>query len=126
MLFDYDLIVPAQTPASSPVEQVVSLLYGTLTEIRCIFPPGPATLVHVVVRDRLHQIFPANTDGDVNFDDTVIVSTLEYELTDSPYELILVGWSPSAVFEHVITFQFNVRPAGGETWSEMIEHLFAL
>jgi len=126
MLFDYDLLVPAGTQKTRAVVQPVRLLYGTLTEIRIVFPPGPATLVHVAVRDRLHQIMPANADGDINFDDAYIVSKMEYAITDPPFELLLVGWSPEAIYDHTITFQFDIVPAGDQSWGEMIAHLFEL
>jgi len=67
---------------------------------------------------------PANADGSLNFDDATIVSSMEYELTDPPYELILEGWSPSAVYDHVITFQFDLQPAGDNDWSVFMQHLF--
>ena len=124
MLFDYDLTVPSGMLQSAPATQRVRLTYGNLSEIRVIFPPGPATLVYVTVSDRLHQIMPANADGSLNFDDATIVSGMEYELTDSPYELILEGWSPAAIYDHVITFQFDLKPAGEEDWSEFMQHLF--
>lgn len=125
MLFDFDLPIPPATPVSSPVEQRVKLTHGTLVEIRVIFPPGPATLVYCVVRDRLHQIMPANTDGSLNFDDAVVTSRMEYSLTDPPYELLICGWSPKAVFAHTITFQFDLQPGEKDSWQEFIQHLFA-
>lgn len=125
MLFDFDLAVPAATPAAAPVLAKARLAYGTLTQIRVVFPPGPATLVYVVVRDRLHQIMPANPEGSLNFDDNFIVSTLEYDIVDAPFELDLIGWSPSAVYDHTITFQFEMQPRSSDTWSNFIDALFS-
>lgn len=125
MLFDFDLVVPAHTLASAPVVAKARLAYGMLTEIRLMFPPGPATLVYVVVRDRLHQIMPANADGSINFDDAVVVSRLEYDILDSPFELDLIGWSPTAVYKHTITCQFEMQPRSSDTWRTFIDDLFA-
>lgn len=126
MLFDFDLVVPAATPANAPVEQLAKLTRGKLTQIRILFPPGPATLVHVVVRHNLHQLMPANPDGDSNFDDAIITSILDYDLVDSPYELRMIGWSPSAVYEHTITCQFNLEPITGDNWDDFNRVLFSL
>lgn len=125
MLFDFDIIIPAHTPSTNPVETRVRLTWGTLTEIRVMFPPGPATLVHVTVSDRLLQLMPANPDGDLNFDDAIIRSLLEYDIVDAPYELIVRGWSPDAVYAHSITVQCEMQPQGGQSWTDMLQHLLS-
>lgn len=125
MKFDYDIIVPPHTPATSPTVQRVKLTRGTLTEIRIVFPPGPAQLVHVVVSEELHQLVPANPEGSVNLDEAEFISILEYPMVNPPYELILTGWSPSAVYEHTINCQFDVQPMKGDDWSTFLKTLFA-
>lgn len=124
MLFDYDLTVPAGTLKSAPAVAQVKLTRGTLTEIRVYFPPGPATLVHVQVLRALHTLMPANPDGELNFDDLMITSRLEYNLSGRPYEVTLRGWAPLAIFEHTITFQFEVMPIKKETWQTFLADLF--
>lgn len=126
MLFDFDIIVPAGTLQSDPQSTLCKLTRGKLTQIRMLFPPGPATLVHIVVRHNLFQLMPANPEGDINFDDAVIISNLDYELSDSPYELQITGWSPTAVYEHTITVQFNLEPLSGENWDAFNRVLFEL
>lgn len=126
MLFDFDLVIPAATPTNEPVITLAKLTRGKLTQIRVLFPPGPATLVHVVIRHNLHQLVPANPEGDVNFDDAIITSNLDYDLIDSPYELSMIGWSPSAVYEHTITCQFNLEPVTGDTWDDFNRLVFEL
>lgn len=126
MLFDFDITIPATTPAAAPTVQLAKLTRGKLTQIRVLFPPGPATLVHVVVRHNLHQLMPANPEGDINFDDVVVTSILDYDLVDSPYELSIIGWSPLAVYEHTITCQFNLEPVTGDTWNDFNRQLFML
>lgn len=126
MLFDFDLIVPAGTQQDSPAEQLVTLTRGKIVRIGVFFPPGPATLVHCVVRHNLHQLTPANYDGDLNYDDITVTTELEYDLVDPPYELRLIGWSPTAVYQHVITFSFQLQPITGENWSDFNRLLFEL
>ena len=124
MLFDFDLLVPLATSESSPTELLVPLTKGILTQIRVTFPPGAATLVYVVVRDRLNQILPANREGSLNFDNAVIVSNLKLSLNDPPYELRLLGWSPNTFFNHRINFQFDVSPGRGQDWEVFFTQLF--
>lgn len=126
MLFDFDLIVPAATPAAEPIVTLARLTRGKLTQIRVLFPPGPATLVHVVIRHNLHQLMPANFEGDINFDDAIITSSLDYDLVDPPYEIKMIGWSDLAVYEHTITVQFNLEPISGDNWDSFNAALFAI
>ena len=126
MLFDYELIIPPKTTADAPTESLARLTRGKITQIRVMFPPGPATLAHVVVRHNLHQLVPANFEGSLNFDDTVITSIMQYDLLDSPYELRMIGWSPLATYQHTITFQFNIEPITGDTWDNFNDMLFSL
>jgi hypothetical protein len=126
MLFDFDLTVPAGTPANSPVETLAVLTRGKLKRIRVSFPPGPATLVHVVARHNLHQLVPANFDGTLNYDDISVITELDYDLVDAPYEIRMIGWSPTAVYQHIITFGFDLEPVTGDTWETFNRALFTL
>ena len=126
MLFDYDLIVPAATIATSPVETLATLTRGKLKRIRVFFPPGPATLVHVVCRHNLHQLVPANFDGTLNYDDISVITELDYDLVDVPYQVKMVGWSPSAVYQHTITFAFDLEPISGDDWASFNRSIFEL
>jgi hypothetical protein len=124
MLFDYDLLVPEATPEDQPVRKVCTLTSGILHEIRVKFPPGPATLVHVIILDSLHQIMPVNPEATINVDDeTVISSNLKYKLRP-PFEIFMDGWSPTATYEHTITAQFEVYPEdddGFEAFRKLLE-----
>lgn len=126
MLFDYDITIPAGTQPENPTERLVRLTRGKITQVRVMFPPGPATLVHVVIRHNLHQLVPANYEGSLNFDDTIVTSLMDYDLLDSPYEIKLIGWSPFATYDHTITCQINLEPIEGDTWDKFNETLFTL
>lgn len=126
MLFDYDITIPAGTPQNTAVIQRARLTRGKLTQVRVIFPPGPATLVHVSILHELHQLVPANPDGSLNFDDTAVTSKIDYDLLDSPYDVIITGWSPETLYDHIITCQFDVEPLEGDTWDNFNEILFSL
>ncbi len=126
MLFDFDLTIPAATPASNPVVTLAKLTRGKITQIGIKFPPGPATLAHVVVRHNLHQLMPANPEGSSNFDDMTIWATLDYDLVDHPYTLNMIGWSPTAVYDHTITCLFNLEPVKGDNWDDFTRAIFAL
>jgi len=124
MLFDFDLTVPANTSQNSPVQSSVHLTAGLLSQVRVIFPPGPADLVHIMVRVGQFQIVPANPEGDLNGDDVLVVSELEYDLTDGPYDLTLLGWSEDDTFDHTVTVQIDMQPASSDDWGSFLQQLF--
>ena len=126
MLFDFDVTIPAGTQQLTPFEQTFKLTRGKLSQISVLFPPGPATLVYVVIRHGLHQLMPANFDGTLNFDDMIITSLLNYAMVDSPYELTVLGWSPLAVYDHNITLHFNVEPTDDDNWDDFNRMVFLL
>ena len=123
MILDFDLVIPPGTTQAEPASVDCQLTHGLLTEARVYFPPGCATLVHVVVKDGLHQLVPANTDGTMNFDDALITSKLKHELTDAPHILTVYGWSPAAIYEHTITIQFELEPLDGQTYQDLMTKL---
>lgn len=112
MRFVYQLTIPAGTAKDAPATNEVKLGKGTINRIEVAFPPGPATLVSVAIRDRKYQIAPANPDGGFSWDDHTYEFNTNYPITDAPYEVILVGWSPDATFQHKVTFHFDLEPAG--------------
>ena len=125
MLFDYDLTVPSATPQTSPVLLQARLTRGILREIRVSFPPGCATLVHTRIQHNLLCLLPANPDGDLNFDDTIIFSKMSYGLVSPPYEISIYAWAPSTTFDHTLTLQFELNPLPQITWQEFLTELAA-
>ena len=119
MLFTRDLTIPAGTTKVSPVQAELVLIAGTIRRIEAVFPPGPATRAHAIVRDSLFQLMPANPDEDLNQDDAVVVSVMDYKM-QRPYTLIFDGWSPSAVYDHTITFNVDLAP---ESQDDLVELL---
>jgi hypothetical protein len=124
MLFTYDLLVPKNTLAASPVMEELRLVAGKVTEVSTTFPPGPAKLVHVQVLDSAHQIVPGNPEQDLNEDAATIVSRMDYPL-QSPYSLYFKGWSDGTRYEHMISFYVNLEPAGGEDSLQLLVRLLS-
>lgn len=110
MLFDFAFTVPNRTLENDPYTVDVMLTGGTIKEIRTIFPPGPAELVHVKIFHSNLQLVPTNPDGTLNFDDKTIIARMDYDLLLRDNIITLVGWSPHAIYNHTITFQFDIDP----------------
>ena len=111
MFFEFAHTIPANTPATAPYEQLVTLAGGEITWWQIQFPRGCVGLVHVRVRDELHQVIPVNTDGDVSADDVHVDSFDSILLNDDPFDLRLVGWNTDDTYPHTVIFRFAVRSA---------------
>jgi hypothetical protein len=122
MLFTRDLTIPAGTLKSAPASAELTLIAGTIRRIEAVFPPGPATLVSVIVRDSLFQLMPANPDEDINQDDAVVVSAMDYKM-QKPYMLIFEGWSPAALYSHTITFNVDLAPESQDDLMRLLQVL---
>lgn len=108
MLYEYDLVVPANTLAASPASLEMPLSRGIITKIEAQFPAGCQGVVLVVVRRALHQVWPTNPDGQLKANAYVISTPEHYELLESPYQLQAYGWSPGTTYSHTITLRFTV------------------
>lgn len=122
MLFTRDLTIPAGTTRDAAASTELTLIAGTIRRIEAVFPPGPATRAHVIVRDSLFQLMPANPDEDINQDDVTVVSEMDYKM-QRPYTLIFDGWSPDAVYEHTITFNVDLAPESQDDLMKLLQML---
>lgn len=111
MFWAFDLVIPAATPATLPVELDVDLVPGLLHRVEIQFPTGCRGHVHVQVYQEGHQLFPTNPDADFTTDGYTIAWNESHELVEGQAQLTLRGWSPQAAFPHTITFRFGVLEA---------------
>lgn len=126
MRFVKVLTVTAGSTKSSPSRDSILLSNGMLYHMEVAFPPGPGNWVSVVVLDGNVQIAPANPDGVFNWNDYTLSFTMNYPLTDVPYKLLLRGWSPDAIFDHNITFRFDVQPTEKDDRKALLDYLHRL
>lgn len=110
MFYEFDLTIPANTPASAPAELTVSMDAGIIKQVEVQLPRGLRSLVHTVAVRSYHQLWPSNPDGSIKGDNARIVWGEDYNLTQPPYSVILRGWSPGTSYSHVVTWRFAVSP----------------
>ena len=111
MFYEFDLTIPANTPANAPAEIEVFMAAGIIKRVEVQIPRGCRSLVHTVAWQGIHQVWPSNTDGSIKGDDARIVFGEDYDLTAPPHSLILRGWSPGTSYPHVITWRFQMIAA---------------
>ncbi len=112
MFWEYTLTVPANTPASAPVESDVSLSPGVVARVDVQFPRGCVGLVHVQIWRSEHQVWPVNIDGNIASEGQTVSWAEDYDLEDDPTVLTLRGWNLDDSYAHTITFRFALLPLG--------------
>ena len=110
MFYEFDLTIPADTPAASPEELEVPLSAGTVTRVEVQFPPGCSGLVKVAVFRSGHQVWPGDPDEAIKGEDALVWWPEDYDLDDPPHAFLLRGWSPGTAYDHTITFRFALLP----------------
>ena len=111
MLYEFDLTIPAGTPASVPAEKIAVMASGIIKQVEVQIPRGCRSLVHTVAVRGIHQLWPSNPDGTHKGNDARIIWQEVHDLTDPPHIIILRGWSPGTNYQHVVTWRFNVIAA---------------
>jgi len=110
MFYEYDLTIPANTPATALSELEAVLDVGRIVGVEVQFPRGCVGLVHVAVRRELHQLWPTNPDGFIAGENANIKWSEDLDLLEAPYTLTLVGYNEDDSFPHTVTFRFNLLP----------------
>lgn len=106
MFYEIDLVVPANTLKSAPVIVPAAFVAGTIIGVSVQIPAGCASLVHTAAYDELHQVWPANQDGDIKGDGTVVSWPDAYDVPSDNYTIQLWAWSSDDTFAHTITWRF--------------------
>lgn len=110
MFFEYSLTIPANTPATAPVETEAVLAPGTVSEVAIQFPRGCVGLAHVQIWRSEHQVWPVNLDGNIAGENAIIDWDEDYDLDDDPFTFTLRGWNLDDSYAHTITFRFALLP----------------
>lgn len=110
MFYDFSVPIPANTPESAPVLVTAALTAGVIHRLEIEFPAGCAGLVHVAIRQAIHQLWPGNDAGSFSSDDHVIAFDEHYVLEQPPLELELVGWNLDDTYAHTIPVRIGVLP----------------
>jgi len=111
MFYEFDLAIPANTPASAPAELTVDLSPGTITMVEVQFPSNCVGLVHARILDGVHQVWPTSLDTDIAGEAQNVRWSEEYDLLELPYQLTLQGWNDDDTYQHTLTFRFALRAA---------------
>jgi len=88
----------------------IKLTRGRLVGGFLFFPSGPAGTLHFLARIGPQQLIPFNAGESYNLDDCVIPFHLEIDLSTPPYEINVVTWNTSTLYDHSLTVGFYLTP----------------
>ena len=100
MFYDYAITVKAKTKENDPEEAELELTKGIIHRVEVEFYPGPRRYVFIRILHGLHQVWPTNAYT-IGFDEY-------YELKAAPYKLRVIGYSPDADYDHVVTVRIGI------------------
>lgn len=109
MIYEYDLAIPANTPAATPVRQDCVLTAGIVHRLEVTWPDGCNGLVRVSIARGIHQVWPANPTGRLTGNGRTLSIPVWYELESGPYVLTIYGDSEGATYAHTVTVAFGVQ-----------------
>ncbi len=110
MFYSRSLTIPANTAEVNALETVIDLSYGVITEVIFRPRPGHASLLHVRVFHRRHQIFPDNADDDLHGDTFPVQWREWYEMFEKPFTLTIFAWNKDDTYPHTFDIAFAVLP----------------
>lgn len=100
MLYSVSDTVPANTAMGAHSEIKIALMHGVITKVIFRPRPGHASLLHVKVFHRRHQIFPSSGDDDLHGDSFPIEWDEWYEIKEKPFFLEIVAWNEDDTYPH--------------------------
>jgi len=109
MIYEYDLVIPANTPANAPIRLDMPLVKGVVHKLGIWFRAGCRGEVKVVIRRALNQVWPTNPDGQFKGDFFPIEGPVWYELDELPYKLEAYGWSPDTAYDHTVSIRLWIE-----------------
>lgn len=117
MWYHVPLTVPAGTPEDDPAQKIIQITQGVITYLAIGFPLGCRQTVGARVYHWEHQIFPINAEEAASWDGGIEGGQHHYTISEPPYEIKLVAYSPTAKYDHTITLFLNLLPAEiAEPW----------
>jgi len=126
MFYSFDLTIPANTPAGSPVSQVCVVSSGVVNRVMFVFPTGCATLAHVRVYRAGHQLWPSNLDGSFASDGEFLDFDEDYPVSDLPWEFTFVGWNDDDTYSHTVTLRLGIVAPAAPAAPSLAERVLAL
>jgi hypothetical protein len=117
MIYQAELVIPANTLQSEPYFVDFTLPKGVITRLAILFPFGCAGLVHVQIFHNEWQAWPTTRDKSFIGDDTHLAFTENYVLGDAWNFIRVVGWNNDDSYEHTVNVWIEEHPVESLSWA---------
>ena len=108
MYYAFPLKIPANTPKTVPIEQVLNLTWGVITHVAIRFPPNCAGLANIMIMEHRHQLWPTNLDEWFYGDDETIQWHDHHEVLELPARFTLLGYNLDDTYPHTPIVRFEI------------------
>jgi len=110
VFYSRSIKVLANTSEANASEETIDLSHGVISKVIFRPRPGHASLLHVRVFHRRHQIFPDNADDDLHGDTFPLEWEEWYEMFEMPFTLTILAWNDDDTYPHTFDIAFAVLP----------------
>ena len=108
MLHSKNILVPANTKETVPVETRFLVNKGVIYRAWVTFPAGCAGLVKIRIFHKGHPFLPVESDAYIRGDNFVFVYPVMYEIKDVPEQILIKAWNEDDIYPHTIDIQFLI------------------
>lgn len=112
MQYNFPLLVPANTPKSSPVRVATPLNVGQLTKASVYFPWGCAGLVYVRILWYESQLYPTNRTEWLASNDLLIEFECQEDIVEGWTHFSAEGYNEDDFYPHTPIVSFVILPFG--------------
>jgi len=111
VLFQAEILTPANTPASRPIKTRLAVYPGITGRTWVGFPPGPKGLAHMQIWHSGWQVWPWTPGTSFHWDNHIFTFQDRYPITVEPLEFVVKTWNLDDSYPHALTFMVTVEPA---------------
>ena len=101
---------PLGTAEANKQITTLKLTRGRLTGGFVFFPSGPGGVLHLQAKIGVHQLIPFNAGESYHMNDCMIPIHLGIDLMLPPYEIQIITWNTSILYDHALTVGLFLTP----------------
>jgi len=114
MLFQAEILTPANTLASAPIVTNLAIYPGVTKRVWAGFPRGCFGLAHMQIWHWGWQVWPWTPQTSFHWEDYMFTFEDRYPITEEPLYFVIKTWNLDDSYPHTLTFAVTVEAAPPE------------
>lgn len=115
MIFVAAISTPKNTTKTAPKLTTIPIVFGKITQVMVMFPPGVNGLAHIKLLYGLQQLFPSNEQGDFAGSSVLINWAEDIDISHEPSKLTAISWNDDDTYSHTVTIHVVLTPLAPST-----------